>query len=132
MSAPKGTGVCMLLPDKTLLDSLLRRYHAWETVVRLAPRDATSRRRLEDVAYTLCVLMGRRTAVEAVSAAERYLMGRPSTQVDAAASQPGPAGSRSARVRPSARRHGPHSATARVRSTMRARAARPSGTGSSG
>ncbi|MFH8571965.1 DUF5133 domain-containing protein [Streptomyces sp. NPDC017993] len=63
----------MLLPDRTVLTSLLRRYRVWERLALAEPLDPTRRRRLEDVAYTLCVLMGHRTAREAIIAAENYL-----------------------------------------------------------
>lgn len=63
----------MLLPDKNELASLLRRYRVWQHLVRTQPHDPAGRRGLEDVAYTLCVLMGRRTVREAVRAAESYL-----------------------------------------------------------
>ncbi|MEV0372128.1 DUF5133 domain-containing protein [Streptomyces sp. NPDC050636] len=63
----------MLLPDKNELAALLRRYRVWEHLVHTQPRDPARRRGLEDVAYTLCVLMGRRTVREAVIAAELYL-----------------------------------------------------------
>ncbi|WP_406384991.1 DUF5133 domain-containing protein [Streptomyces sp. NBC_01618] len=63
----------MLLPDKSLVDSLLRRYRAWEVVVLAEPHDLASRRHLEDVAYTLCVLMGQRTTRDAITEAEFYL-----------------------------------------------------------
>ncbi|GAA1319079.1 hypothetical protein GCM10009647_050520 [Streptomyces sanglieri] len=63
----------MLLPDKSLVVSLLRRYRAWEVVVLAEPHDLTSRRHLEDVAYTLCVLMGQRTTRDAITEAEFYL-----------------------------------------------------------
>ncbi|MER6104078.1 DUF5133 domain-containing protein [Streptomyces sp. NPDC001832] len=63
----------MLLPDKSLVDSLLRRYRAWEVVVQAEPHDLAGRRHLEDVAYTLCVLMGQRTTRDAIAEAESYL-----------------------------------------------------------
>ncbi|MFD7493675.1 DUF5133 domain-containing protein [Streptomyces sp. NPDC059832] len=63
----------MLHPDKSLVVSLLRRYRAWEVVVLAEPHDLASRRHLEDVAYTLCVLMGQRTTRDAISEAEFYL-----------------------------------------------------------
>ncbi|WP_286160395.1 DUF5133 domain-containing protein [Streptomyces yunnanensis] len=63
----------MLLPDKSVLASLLRRYRVWERVVLADPHDPVARRRLEDLAYTLCVLMGRRTVHEAIIEAEQYL-----------------------------------------------------------
>ncbi|MEV7870548.1 DUF5133 domain-containing protein [Streptomyces sp. NPDC088124] len=63
----------MLLPDRHLVADLLARYRAWERLVLVDPLDVTTRRRFEDVAYTLCVLMGQRTAREAIWQAEAYL-----------------------------------------------------------
>ncbi|WP_329454257.1 DUF5133 domain-containing protein [Streptomyces sp. NBC_01497] len=63
----------MLLPDRHLVADLLGRYRAWERLVLADPYDETTRRRFEDVAYTLCVLMGQRTAREAILKAESYL-----------------------------------------------------------
>ncbi|MGW1144390.1 DUF5133 domain-containing protein [Streptomyces sp. LE64] len=63
----------MLLPDKPQVDTLLRRYRAWERLMLANPSNGTVRGRFEDTAYTLCVLMGRRSAREAALAAERYL-----------------------------------------------------------
>ncbi|GAA0589638.1 hypothetical protein GCM10010394_18810 [Streptomyces crystallinus] len=63
----------MLLPDKEILARLLSHYRAHERAVLAQPHDPALRRRFEDTAYTLCVLMGERTAREAVHAAERYL-----------------------------------------------------------
>jgi hypothetical protein len=65
--------VGMLLPDRHLVADLLSRYRAWERLVLVDPLDATTRKRFEDVAYTLCVLMGQRTAREAICKAESYL-----------------------------------------------------------
>ncbi|MER5362161.1 DUF5133 domain-containing protein [Streptomyces sp. NPDC002785] len=78
-----GEGATMLLPDKSLVDSLLRRYRAWEVVVLAEPHDQPSRRHLEDVAYTLCVLMGQRTTRDAIAEAETYL-GWPRSMMPAA------------------------------------------------
>ncbi|GGT78947.1 DUF5133 domain-containing protein [Streptomyces lateritius] len=80
----------MLLPDRNTVDRLLRHYRAQERVVLARPCDLSIRRRFEDTAYTLCVLMGERTAREAVHAAERYV-GKASP-----AGKPSPAG----KVRP--------------------------------
>ncbi|MFI6697641.1 DUF5133 domain-containing protein [Streptomyces sp. NPDC050509] len=63
----------MLLPDRHLVADLLARYRAWERLVLADPLDETTRGRFEDVAYTLCVLMGQRTAREAIWQAEAYL-----------------------------------------------------------
>ncbi|MFJ8659841.1 DUF5133 domain-containing protein [Streptomyces sp. NPDC093795] len=65
----------MLLPDRNTVDRLLRHYRAQERTVLARPCDLSARRRFEDTAYTLCVLMGERTAREAVHAAERYVAG---------------------------------------------------------
>ncbi|MEV8334592.1 DUF5133 domain-containing protein [Streptomyces niveus] len=67
----------MLLPDKAGLAQLLRRYRTWEQLVLQEPHNSLRRRRLDDVAYTLCVLMGHRTAHDAIRAAETYLGGGP-------------------------------------------------------
>ncbi|MEV7085357.1 DUF5133 domain-containing protein [Streptomyces sp. NPDC093085] len=63
----------MLLPDRHLVAELLARYRAWERLVLADPLDETTRGRFEDVAYTLCVLMGERTAREAIWQAEALL-----------------------------------------------------------
>ncbi|WP_063779684.1 MULTISPECIES: DUF5133 domain-containing protein [unclassified Streptomyces] len=63
----------MLLPDRHLVADLLSRYRAWERLVLADPLDDATRARFEDVAYTLCVLMGQRTAREAILKAESYL-----------------------------------------------------------
>ncbi|WP_405851677.1 DUF5133 domain-containing protein [Streptomyces sp. NBC_00090] len=63
----------MLLPDRNTIDRLLRHYRTQERSVLARPCDLSARRRFEDTAYTLCVLMGERTAHAAVSAAERYV-----------------------------------------------------------
>ncbi|MFE4534588.1 DUF5133 domain-containing protein [Streptomyces scopuliridis] len=63
----------MLLPDRHLVADLLARYRAWERLVLADPLDEEIRGRFEDVAYTLCVLMGQRTAREAIWQAEAYL-----------------------------------------------------------
>jgi len=65
--------VDMLLPDRHLVADLLSRYRTWERLVLADPLDTTTRDRFEDVAYTLCVLMGQRTAREAIIKAEAYL-----------------------------------------------------------
>nr|WP_200306374.1 DUF5133 domain-containing protein [Streptomyces adelaidensis] len=63
----------MLLPAKNEVARHLRRYRTWERVMLAAPADRTARDHFEDSGYTLCVLMGKRCAREAVAAAERYL-----------------------------------------------------------
>ncbi|MFF0061567.1 DUF5133 domain-containing protein [Streptomyces sp. NPDC005279] len=63
----------MLLPDLAVIAGLMARYRAHEHRFLAAPHDGEARTRFEDTAYTLCVLMGERTAREAVVAAERYV-----------------------------------------------------------
>ncbi|MEU0970919.1 DUF5133 domain-containing protein [Streptomyces sp. NPDC005917] len=63
----------MLLPAKAEVARQLRRYRAWERVMLASPQDREVRSTFEDSGYTLCVLMGKRCAREAVDAAERYL-----------------------------------------------------------
>ncbi|EKX65125.1 DUF5133 domain-containing protein [Streptomyces ipomoeae] len=63
----------MLLPAKNEVARSLRRYRMWERVMLASPTDHAARDRFEDSGYTLCVLMGKRCAREAVAAAERYL-----------------------------------------------------------
>lgn len=63
----------MLLPAKNEVARHLRRYRTWERVMLASPTDRTARENFEDSGYTLCVLMGKRCAREAVAAAERYL-----------------------------------------------------------
>ncbi|MFF9147713.1 DUF5133 domain-containing protein [Streptomyces sp. NPDC014861] len=66
----------MLLPDRNTVERLLRHYRAQERTVLAAPGDPSLRRRCEDTAYTLCVLMGVRSTPEALRAAERYVAPR--------------------------------------------------------
>lgn len=63
----------MLMPDADVIARLMARYRAQEHLLLAAPHDPTVRSRFEDTAYTLCVLMGERTAREAILAAERYV-----------------------------------------------------------
>ncbi|MFF6785101.1 DUF5133 domain-containing protein [Streptomyces sp. NPDC012510] len=63
----------MLLPAKNEVARHLRRYRTWERVMLASPTDRAARDNFEDSGYTLCVLMGKRCAREAVAAAERYL-----------------------------------------------------------
>ncbi|MFJ3671022.1 DUF5133 domain-containing protein [Streptomyces sp. NPDC090106] len=63
----------MLQPAKAEVARQLRRYRAWERLMLATPADRSVRSAFEDSGYTLCVLMGKRCAREAVDAAERYL-----------------------------------------------------------
>ncbi|WP_406264242.1 DUF5133 domain-containing protein [Streptomyces sp. NBC_00191] len=63
----------MLMPDTAVITRLMALYRAHEHHFLHAPHDRGARMRFEDTAYTLCVLMGERTAREAVLKAERYV-----------------------------------------------------------
>ncbi|MEU1282230.1 DUF5133 domain-containing protein [Streptomyces sp. NPDC005805] len=84
----------MLMPDTSVVARLIARYRAQENRLVDAPHDQRARRRFEDTAYTLCVLMCERTAREAVLAAESYVRrsvrsaGRPLTNAPLAGAQP--------------------------------------------
>jgi hypothetical protein len=65
----------MLLPAKAEVARHLERYRAWERLLLVAPTDHAVRGNFENTGYTLCVLMGKRCAREAVEAAEHYLRG---------------------------------------------------------
>ncbi|GGX85416.1 DUF5133 domain-containing protein [Streptomyces fructofermentans] len=70
----------MLLPAKTEVARHLELYRAWERMMLAAPADRAARGNFENTGYTLCVLMGKRCAREAVHAAERYLAGGPAAR----------------------------------------------------
>ncbi|MFD1271259.1 DUF5133 domain-containing protein [Streptomyces kaempferi] len=65
----------MLLPAKAEVARHLEEYRAWERLLLVAPMDHAVRDDFENSGYTLCVLMGKRCAREAVDAAEQYLRG---------------------------------------------------------
>lgn len=65
----------MLLPAKAEVARHLEQYRAWERLLLVAPADHAVRGNFENTGYTLCVLMGKRCAREAVDAAEHYLRG---------------------------------------------------------
>ncbi|MFD8417923.1 DUF5133 domain-containing protein [Streptomyces sp. NPDC059466] len=65
----------MLLPAKAEVARHLEQYRAWERLLLVAPMDHAVRGNFENSGYTLCVLMGKRCAREAVDAAEHYLRG---------------------------------------------------------
>ncbi|MFF4957682.1 DUF5133 domain-containing protein [Streptomyces sp. NPDC001222] len=62
----------MLVPDLKVVRGLLTRYASLR--IALAERDTPEgAQELEDVSYTLCVMMGTRTVQEAVEAADALL-----------------------------------------------------------
>nr|WP_055491482.1 DUF5133 domain-containing protein [Streptomyces sp. TP-A0356] len=63
----------MLLPARTEVARHLEQYRAWERLMLASPDNRAVRGSFENTGYTLCVLMGKRCAREAVDAAELYL-----------------------------------------------------------
>ena len=63
----------MLLPHRNEVTRLLALYRAQELLVMADPGDPAAWASFESTAYTLCALMGKRTALAAVQAAERYV-----------------------------------------------------------
>ncbi|MED7826166.1 DUF5133 domain-containing protein [Streptomyces chiangmaiensis] len=63
----------MSLPARDEVARHLERYRAWERLMLASPDNRAVRGSFEDTGYTLCVLMGKRCAREAVDAAELYL-----------------------------------------------------------
>ncbi|MFG3280619.1 DUF5133 domain-containing protein [Streptomyces sp. NPDC048111] len=63
----------MLSPHWYVVHELLSLLRSRERRVARSPRDPGARQARDDAAYTLCVLMGERSAATAVEAAERYL-----------------------------------------------------------
>ncbi|MCC9704846.1 DUF5133 domain-containing protein [Streptomyces sp. MNU76] len=78
----------MLLPAKNEVARHLRRYRTWERVMLASPTDRAARDSFEDSGYTLCVLMGKRCAREAVAAAERYLQTSPPSRLQEQGDRP--------------------------------------------
>ncbi len=63
----------MLMPNESVVARALHRYRVHEARMLQDPADDEIRERFMDAAYTLCVLMGQRTALEAVRLAERCM-----------------------------------------------------------
>ncbi|MEU9373054.1 DUF5133 domain-containing protein [Streptomyces sp. NPDC048255] len=74
---PATEQTCGLLPSLTRASDALDRFRTSLARLHAAPADPEARRSLDDAAYTLCVLMGRRTAHEAMRAAEEYVAAPP-------------------------------------------------------
>lgn len=66
----------MLLPARAEVARHLEQYRAWERLMLASPDNRAVRGNFENTGYTLCVLMGKRCAREAVDAAELYLNSR--------------------------------------------------------
>ncbi len=65
----------MLLAHPAVLDDLVQRYTALERALLSGNADQTTRQRLADVAYTLCVSTGTRDIDAALIAARHRLPG---------------------------------------------------------
>ncbi|TQK42381.1 uncharacterized protein DUF5133 [Streptomyces sp. SLBN-118] len=63
----------MLMPSEEVITDVLSKYRLLERGMFRDPSDPEIRARFHDTAYTLCVLMGRRTPLEAVRVAESRL-----------------------------------------------------------
>ncbi|MFI9645863.1 DUF5133 domain-containing protein [Streptomyces sp. NPDC052040] len=66
----------MLQPARAEVARHLEQYRAWERLMLASPDNSAVRGSFESTGYTLCVLMGKRCAREAVDAAELYLSRR--------------------------------------------------------
>ncbi|MFD3536748.1 DUF5133 domain-containing protein [Streptomyces sp. NPDC058664] len=62
-----------LAPSRERTEEVLTRLRGCQARLAAAPEDPAAVRAMDDVAYTMCVLMGRPTTYDAVLAAERHL-----------------------------------------------------------
>ncbi|WP_407840917.1 DUF5133 domain-containing protein [Streptomyces sp. DSM 116496] len=62
-----------LAPNPARAEEVLTRLRGCQARLAAAPQDPAALRAMDDTAYTLCVLMGRPTALEAITAAEELL-----------------------------------------------------------
>ncbi|MFJ7265413.1 DUF5133 domain-containing protein [Streptomyces sp. NPDC099050] len=67
---PRGAG---LAPNPARTEEVLTRLRGCQARLAASPHDPGALRAMDDTAYTLCVLMGRATALEAIAAAEAQL-----------------------------------------------------------
>ncbi|MEU9029447.1 DUF5133 domain-containing protein [Streptomyces sp. NPDC048383] len=63
-------------PDADVLRAHLARFQRLRHLALTAPADPAVQARLDDAAYTLCVLVGRRTPHAALRSARQLLAGR--------------------------------------------------------
>lgn len=77
----------MLVPDPKVVRELLTRYASLRIAQAESERPATARE-LEDVSYTLCVMMGTTSVHDAVAKADALLLAARRTPVAAAAADP--------------------------------------------
>lgn len=70
VDGPRRAG---LAPNPARTEEVLTRLRGCQARLAASPQDPAALRAMDDTAYTLCVLMGRPTAHEAISAAEEQL-----------------------------------------------------------
>lgn len=68
-----GPRTAGLAPNPARTEEVLTRLRGCQARLAAAPHDPAALRAMDDTAYTLCVLMGRPTALEAITAAEELL-----------------------------------------------------------
>jgi hypothetical protein len=78
----------MLTPHVRTVAAALRRYRSAQSALLRDPMNPFRYRRLEDSAYTLCVLMGQRNAADAVAQAESFTAGTSAGAKAAAPNRP--------------------------------------------
>ncbi|MER6319641.1 DUF5133 domain-containing protein [Streptomyces sp. NPDC001581] len=71
--APAPAPPVAMLANRALTERLLARFRACQATLAAEPGSEDARREMDDVAYTLCVLMGRLRAYDAVMAAQDRL-----------------------------------------------------------
>ncbi|MFD6892233.1 DUF5133 domain-containing protein [Streptomyces sp. NPDC059957] len=69
-AGPRAAG---LAPNPARTEEVLTRLRGCQARLAASPHDPAALRAMDDTAYTLCVLMGRATALEAITAAEEQL-----------------------------------------------------------
>ncbi|MEU1348693.1 DUF5133 domain-containing protein [Streptomyces sp. NPDC005775] len=70
--SPRGACV-VLMPSRSRTAEVLAEFRDCQARLTAAPSDLRARQALDDAAYTLCVLLGRTGAHDAVLAAEQHL-----------------------------------------------------------
>ncbi|MFG2986593.1 DUF5133 domain-containing protein [Streptomyces sp. NPDC048258] len=75
--APVTEPSCALLPGLGRVTEVLDRFRISHARLRADPSGAEARQALDDAAYTLCVMMGRRTAHQALREAGEYVATHP-------------------------------------------------------
>ncbi|WP_405828068.1 MULTISPECIES: DUF5133 domain-containing protein [unclassified Streptomyces] len=71
--APAAAAPAAMLANRALTEKVLARFRACRARLGAEPESEDARREMDDVTYTLCVLMGRLRAHDAVTAAQDRL-----------------------------------------------------------